>query len=190
MQESFLKYFTVFFLSIIKIYGGVIYGVAQKLHLLEIALFVTLGSCSTVALVMLLGNKYRPWIAKIFSKVKYLYYDIVLILANLFLSTEKFYSLKRKLVFKRKPSKFSKTIRLVVKVWRLFGTSGVSFLTPLMLSPIGGAIIAVSFRAKFKKTMFYMTLFHFLFAVLFSYTFTEFGDLIERQFGINLGRQG
>lgn len=190
MSLPLAKYLTTFFLSIFKMYGGIFFGVASNLHFLETALFAALGSISTVAIVLFLLNRHRTFLARILTKTKRLYYHCILMVCSFLLSQERYYTLKRKLASKTKPKKSSKTIRFVVRVWKIFGISGVSFLTPLILSPIGGAIISVSFRADYKKTMIYMTLFHVCFALLFSYAFTEFGDLIEREFGINLGKQG
>ena len=59
---------------------------------------------------------------------------------------------------KSKKRKFSKTIRFTIKTWKRFGILGIAILTPVILSPIGGALLAVSFRVGTKKTMFYMFL--------------------------------
>jgi len=37
---------------------------------------------------------------------------------------------------------FSSRSRNIIKVFRRFGMGGIAFLTPLLLSPIGGTIIA------------------------------------------------
>ncbi|MBA9079336.1 MULTISPECIES: hypothetical protein [Rufibacter] len=39
-------------------------------------------------------------------------------------------------------SLFSKKNRRIVKVWRRFGMSGIAFLTPVILTPIGGTVLA------------------------------------------------
>ena len=46
------------------------------------------------------------------------------------------------------PRLFSKRTRRAVKIWRKGGVLGVSFLTPVLFSPIGGALLAASFRPK------------------------------------------
>lgn len=51
---------------------------------------------------------------------------------------------------------FSPKNRKIVKVWRKYGLSGIAFLTPLLLSPIGGALVAVSFGEKRNKILTYM----------------------------------
>ncbi len=51
--------------------------------------------------------------------------------------------------FRPKPTKcFSQRTRMAVRVWQRAGLAGIAFLTPLFLTPIGGTVLAVSFRAK------------------------------------------
>lgn len=58
---------------------------------------------------------------------------------------------------KRKRYKvFTKRKRRIVKVWQRFGMTGVAFLTPILLTPIGGALIALSFGVKKSKILFFM----------------------------------
>ena len=59
---------------------------------------------------------------------------------------------------KRYPSKrkFSKSNRRFVKVWQRFGVPGISFLTPLIFTPIGGALLASAVGAPKKQVYFYM----------------------------------
>ncbi|MCA0232193.1 MAG: hypothetical protein LCH91_17115 [Bacteroidetes bacterium] len=47
---------------------------------------------------------------------------------------------------KQKPTLFSKRTRLAVRVWKKSGMTGIAFLTPLLFTPIGGTLIAVSFK--------------------------------------------
>jgi uncharacterized membrane protein len=50
--------------------------------------------------------------------------------------------------FQRKPAPtFSRRTRLAVRVWQRTGVVGIALLTPLLLTPIGGTALAVSFRA-------------------------------------------
>lgn len=57
---------------------------------------------------------------------------------------------------KRKKKVFSKRARTVVKVWRKFGMKGVAFLTPLLLTPPFGTLVAVSFGERRRKILLYM----------------------------------
>src|SRR5690349_6729491 len=53
---------------------------------------------------------------------------------------------------KNKPM-FNKKSRRIVKVWQKFGMGGIAFLTPLILSPIIGTIIATVLGAKRSQIM-------------------------------------
>lgn len=55
-----------------------------------------------------------------------------------------------------KQKRFSRRNRQFVKIWRRWGIQGVSFLTPLLLSPVGGAILANAFGGKKKDIIIYM----------------------------------
>ncbi|MFC6996155.1 hypothetical protein [Rufibacter roseus] len=56
---------------------------------------------------------------------------------------------------KNKPI-FSKKTRRVVKVWRRFGMPGIAFLTPLILTPIGGTVLATVFGVAKTRIMGHM----------------------------------
>ncbi len=51
------------------------------------------------------------------------------------------------------PKLFSKRTRYAVKIWKRFGIKGIAFLTPLIFTPIGGTLIAVSFKVN-RTTIF------------------------------------
>jgi hypothetical protein len=57
---------------------------------------------------------------------------------------------------KQKPKKFSKTSRLAVKIWRRFGIHGIALLTPILFTPIGGTLLAVSFRVARATILWWM----------------------------------
>ncbi|MGB0524800.1 MAG: hypothetical protein ACPGJS_17640 [Flammeovirgaceae bacterium] len=57
---------------------------------------------------------------------------------------------------KKKKRVFSKRARTVVKIWNKFGMKGVAFLTPLLLTPPFGTLVAVSFGARRRKILLYM----------------------------------
>lgn len=71
-------------------------------------------------------------------------------------------------IFFRNEKKISPSKRRIVKVWNKFGISGVAFLTPVLLSPIGGAIVASSFGLKPGKIIRYMAVSAAFWAVVFS----------------------
>lgn len=57
---------------------------------------------------------------------------------------------------KKPPKRFSSRTRLAVRVFRRAGLAGIAFLTPLILTPIGGAALAVSFRISRFQILLYM----------------------------------
>jgi len=81
-----------------------------------------------------------------------------------------------------KQKKFSPRSRRVVIVWRKFGLAGIAILTPLLLTPIGGTLIAVSFGAPKKYILLYMLISAGVFSVLFGITVYSLGDTVVRWF--------
>lgn len=78
--------------------------------------------------------------------------------------------LRRKLYsFFPKKRTFSPRNRRLVRLWRKYGVWGVSFLTPLLFSPIGGSLIAVSFGEKKAKIIFSMFVCGSFWAFFFAY---------------------
>lgn len=58
--------------------------------------------------------------------------------------------------FNRKRLVFSKKNRRIVRVWQKSGAAGVAFLTPLLLTPIGGTLVMTSFGVHRKIILSYM----------------------------------
>ena len=58
--------------------------------------------------------------------------------------------------FMRNSKLFSKRSRRFVKIWKRWGIFGVCFLTPLLLTPIGGAILANAFCGDRQKILLSM----------------------------------
>ena len=56
----------------------------------------------------------------------------------------------------RKPKRFTSRTRLAIRIWKRFGMAGIAFLTPLLLTPIGGTALAVSFRVNRSQLFLYM----------------------------------
>ncbi|MCC9168351.1 hypothetical protein [Pontibacter harenae] len=65
-------------------------------------------------------------------------------------AASKWYSNYRR---QKKMPVFGKKSRNIVKVWKSFGVVGVAFLTPLLLTPILGTVVAAVFGAS-KRTIF------------------------------------
>ncbi|GAB2571464.1 hypothetical protein [Spirosoma areae] len=57
---------------------------------------------------------------------------------------------------KEPPKRFTKRTRLAVRIWKRAGMAGIAFLTPLLLTPIGGTVLAVSFRVGKGTLLLYM----------------------------------
>jgi hypothetical protein len=58
--------------------------------------------------------------------------------------------------FFKKSSKFSPRNRKFVTIWKRYGLIGVAAITPIVLTPIGGTILAVSSGSPKEKIIFYM----------------------------------
>ena len=85
---------------------------------------------------------------------------------------------------KHKPKKlFTPKNRKKVKIWRKYGIIGVAFLTPLLLTPIGGTLTAVSFGEKPSKILFYMLMSGIFFSFLFTGLIYVFGDTLLHLLG-------
>jgi hypothetical protein len=71
---------------------------------------------------------------------------------------------RHKLIWRLKRDKrlFTRRNRQIVRLWNRFGLEGIAFLTPVLLMPIGGALIAMSFggsRIRMYKYMFVSSVF-------------------------------
>lgn len=88
----------------------------------------------------------------------------VLIFANLGTKIKEFIALKST----KKRVVFSKKNRRIVQIWKKYGEIGIAFFTPLLLTPIGGTLILVSFGTKKRKILFHMLWSAILWAIFFS----------------------
>ncbi len=79
-----------------------------------------------------------------------------------------------------KPKKvFSKKNRRFVRIWRKYGEMGISFLTPILLSPPGGSIIAMALGGSPRKIVAYMFLWSVVWSTIITYTFYYSGDALR-----------
>jgi membrane protein DedA with SNARE-associated domain len=78
--------------------------------------------------------------------------------------------------FKRKRATSSERKRKLLTIWKKYGIAGVAALTPLILTPIGGTLIAISFGTPRDKLIFYMFLSAAAWAVVFSGVIYFFGN--------------
>lgn len=49
---------------------------------------------------------------------------------------------------KEKPKLFSKRTRFAVRLWKKMGIVGIACLTPLFFTPVGGTLLALSFKVN------------------------------------------
>lgn len=78
---------------------------------------------------------------------------------------------------KKKPRLFSKRTRLAVKVWKKSGMTGIAILTPLLFTPIGGTLIAVSFKVPRLTIILQMLLWGVVLGVIITFAVYQFRDL-------------
>jgi membrane protein DedA with SNARE-associated domain len=70
--------------------------------------------------------------------------------------------------FINKTKNFSERNRKFVKFWKRYGMVGVASLTPILLTPIGGTLLAVSFGAPKNKIIFSMFVSASIWAIILS----------------------
>lgn len=74
--------------------------------------------------------------------------------------------------------KISDSSKRFVTLWRKYGIVGVAFLTPLLLTPIGGTLLAISFGVPKDKLIFYMFVSAAFWASVFSVGVYFFGNSV------------
>jgi dipeptide/tripeptide permease len=74
---------------------------------------------------------------------------------------------------------FTSQSRRKVMLWRKYGIVGVSLLTPLLLTPIGGTILANAFGEKKEKIFFWMLVFASFWSVVLTLMVYEAGDFLH-----------
>lgn len=92
--------------------------------------------------------------------------------------------IKKKIIskyFKRK-KRFSERNRKFVQVWRKYGLAGVAALTPLLFTPIGGVLLAVSFGSPRDKLIIYMFISASVWSVVLTFIVYLFGNSVLPDF--------
>ena len=101
---------------------------------------------------------------------------IVITLAGLMTSVVLFSFLGEKIkknilpVFIKKKGKFSPQSRRMVRIWTKYGIIGTCFLTPLILSPVGGSLLVSAVGAPRKQVFFYMFIFGLFWSVVWTFS--------------------
>jgi hypothetical protein len=84
--------------------------------------------------------------------------------------------MRRLLLRIRTKRKLFSSRRKVVIIWQKYGLLGVAILTPVILTPIGGCLLAISFGTPKEKLIFYMFVSAAFWSVLFSSMIYFFGN--------------
>jgi membrane protein DedA with SNARE-associated domain len=77
-----------------------------------------------------------------------------------------------------KTKKQSEPKEKFVSVWSKYGLAGIAALTPVILTPIGGTILAVSSGSPKNKIIFYMLISATIWSVIFTLTIYFFGHQV------------
>lgn len=78
---------------------------------------------------------------------------------------------------KQPPKRFTKRTRMAIRIWKRSGLAGIAFLTPLILTPIGGTILALSFGVKRGQVILYMLVSALVWAIVQTIAFYQIPGL-------------
>jgi hypothetical protein len=81
----------------------------------------------------------------------------------------------------QKPKLFSGRVRYAVSIWQRFGIKGIAVMTPLLFTPIGGSLLALSFKVPTPRVLFFMAISGIFWSIVFTvlfYQLTFVRDLI------------
>jgi hypothetical protein len=76
----------------------------------------------------------------------------------------------------KKAKKFTRRKRMVVRIWKKFGLQGIAFFTPLLFTPIGGTLIAVSFGETIPRIFLHMLVSGIFWGIIFSFMLIKLGQ--------------
>lgn len=79
---------------------------------------------------------------------------------------------------KQKPG--SKTSKRFLEIWRKYGLTGVALLTPIVLTPIGGTLLAISSGSPKEKIIVYMLISASFWGILFTLAMYFFGNEAQK----------
>lgn len=82
----------------------------------------------------------------------------------------------------RKPKVNLKRAEKLDRIWKRYGLLGVALLTPLVLTPIGGTLLAVSSGSPKDKIIFYMFVSASFWSVVISMAIYIFGNQVLPDF--------
>ena len=74
---------------------------------------------------------------------------------------------------------FTKRSRNIIKVFRKFGMGGIAFLTPVLLSPIGGTVIATLLGVPRQRILLHLFGSAWLWGVALTFASLRFGHMLH-----------
>jgi membrane protein DedA with SNARE-associated domain len=77
---------------------------------------------------------------------------------------------------KKKKNKFSSGSKRFVTIWKKYGLTGVAALTPVILTPIGGTVLALSSGSPKNKIIYYMLISAAVWSTIFTSIIYFFGN--------------
>lgn len=80
--------------------------------------------------------------------------------------------------FFRNKKRFSERNRKFIRIWRRYGLVGVAALTPILLTPIGGTLLAISFATPRNRLIFAMFVSASIWSVVLSIVIYFFGNIL------------
>ncbi len=78
---------------------------------------------------------------------------------------------------KTKPKLFSKRSRFAVKIWLKLGIWGIACFTPLFFTPIGGTLLALSFKVPIPKILLSMLVFAIFWGIVLTFAIFQVSEL-------------
>jgi uncharacterized membrane protein len=78
---------------------------------------------------------------------------------------------------KTKPKLFSKRSRFAVRIWLKLGIWGIACFTPLFFTPIGGTLLALSFKVPIPKILFSMLVFAVFWGIILTFAIFQVSEL-------------
>jgi hypothetical protein len=92
--------------------------------------------------------------------------------------------IKRKIInrFFTRKKRFTEKNRKFVIIWRKYGLLGVAALTPVLFTPIGGTLLAISFGSPRDKLIIYMFISASVWSVVLTFTVYMFGNSVLPDF--------
>lgn len=131
MWTVLLKVISLYFLSMIKFILGPLGGYAEGVNIFLTMLATAAGMMTVVMVLTFFGDTIYGWIARFRSWIG------------------------RRLPHGPAPDKSEKQHRWR-DFFRRFGITGIAFLTPVILTPIGGTLLAVGFGIPRRKVVMAM----------------------------------